>query len=67
MNTSLEAEIPETEEVFTLTQLPDDLEKIQLLAEILKQELGEIPVLIIGKEYQVNEKGLECLKLNFHP
>ena len=47
MNTSLEAKTPETEEVFTLTQLPDDLEKIQLLAEILKQELGEIPVLIL--------------------
>lgn len=55
----------ETQEVFTLTTLPDNLEKIQLLADILKTYQWDISVLILGQEKKVNEEGLRHLQVNF--
>lgn len=55
----------ETHEIFTLTTLPDNLEKIQLLADILKNHEGEFSVLILNQEKKVSEEGLSLLKANF--
>lgn len=55
----------ETQEIFTLTTLPDNLEKIQLLADILKNHEGEFSVLILNQEKKVSEEGLNLLKANF--
>ena len=55
----------ETHEIFTLTILPDNLEKIQLLADILKNHEGEFSVLILNQEKKVSEEGLSLLKANF--
>lgn len=55
----------ETHEIFTLTTLPDNLEKIQLLADILKNHEGEFSVLILNQEKKVSEEGLNLLKANF--
>lgn len=55
----------ETHEIFTLTTLPDNLEKIELLADILKNHEGELSVLILNQEKKVSEEGLSLLKANF--
>lgn len=55
----------EMHEIFTLTTLPDNLEKIQLLADILKNHEGEFSVLILTQEKKVSEEGLNLLKANF--
>ncbi len=52
----------EIEEVFTLTTLPENIEKISLLAEILRDNEGKISVLILGQEKKINEIGLAKLK-----
>ena len=44
---------------------PDNLEKIQLLADILKNHEGEFSVLILNQEKKVSEEGLNLLKANF--
>ena len=47
----------ETHEIFTLTTLPDNLEKIQLLADILKNHEGEFSVLILNQKKKSVKKG----------
>ena len=53
------------QEPFCITSLPDNLESIQLLADILKNQLGDIPVMIMGKERLVNDYGLQILREHF--
>gem|GEM_PF-786340 len=45
--------------------MPDNLESIQLLADILKNQPGDIPVMIMGKERLVNDYGLQILREHF--
>lgn len=53
------------QETFCISSLPDNLESIQLLADILKNQPGDIPVMIMGKERLVNDYGLQILREHF--
>ncbi|MFC2495545.1 MAG: hypothetical protein ACFNWZ_05095, partial [Candidatus Absconditicoccaceae bacterium] len=53
------------EKTFTLETLPENMEKIQSLMNILKHNEGDITVYILGKERKVSEVGLQNLKMLF--
>ena len=53
------------QEPFCISNLPDNLESIQLLADILKNQPGDILVMIMGKERLVNDYGLQMLREHF--
>ncbi|MFC2696297.1 MAG: hypothetical protein ACFN4U_04660, partial [Candidatus Absconditicoccaceae bacterium] len=53
------------EKTFTLETLPENMEKIQSLMNILKHHEGDITVYILGKERKVSEVGLQNLKMLF--
>lgn len=50
---------------FELKSLPENLEKITLLTEVLKEYPGEITILILGEKKKINKNGLNLLKTHF--
>ena len=53
------------EKTFTLETLPENMEKIQSLMNILKHNEGNITVYILWKERKVSEVWLQNLKMLF--
>ena len=53
------------EKIFTLETLPENMEKIQSLMNILKHHEGDITVYILWKERKVSEVWLQNLKMLF--